>query len=84
VYDKRNAKKLSRSRKPTPNHRQSEADFAVLKECAKYIAQKFSKAKLISFHKRRKRLFWDIGNNTYLELKLIGDKWYNYSMGEII
>ena len=84
IYDKRNAKTLSRSRKKTPGHRLSEADFAVIVSGAKYIAKLVPKAKLISFHKRRKRLFWAIGNDAYVELRLIGGEWTQYSMGAVV
>ena len=84
IYDKRNAKTLSKSRKVTPNHRQSEADFAILKECAKWVAENFPKAKLISFHKRRKRLFWNVGKGLYMERRLIKGVWYTTGMGAIV
>jgi len=58
MYDKRPAKTLARARKKTPGHRLSDRDWKLIVATAKTVAKASPDAKLLSFHKRRKRFVW--------------------------
>lgn len=62
LYDTRPARTLANARKHSDGHRLSDRDFAELKRHAAYITQVWPDAKLVSFHKRRRRSLWFMNN----------------------
>lgn len=85
MYDKRNAKKLSKENQTKPkHHRLSKVDWALIQKYAGFIASIYPNAKLIAFHSRRKRFVWQCGKVIHIIRPMDDCDWFaKVSMGRL-